>query len=469
MEPNIEIKDLLVKIGNRNEFLEKIKSGVLINSNIDSVINVRVLENIINKFSEHYYLKERGLDKGGNELALILDNIFKALSINKKNEIINEFKNIENNIIYNGKSINLITKNNKEIPFLNLIKMKLLKPLEVFLEQGYLPSENESLFFIQKSLKKDLDSKYINLIKEPNNNEVFEALEKEIMKYGKKEPRSSEIMNNLLYSNEKVKELFFNIIESDRSKDRHIPYFIKNERDKNTDGSLITKLIMMEDLNGIHFLLSNGFKLNLKEYSLMYLPLRELEKKDEPNFADKGIVCKSILAELDKYPLEYKKELVLNISRHLCDNFQEKKSDLLFMVKHMLVEVFDTLNERERFDMLGIKQNYIAPLMVYMLNKEAQEYFLLMFGSNKYDLERMSLKIAYKNSLDNIFKEEYNEIFNKLLNTYSTEKISEINEEIKNDNKSDNYMKKLSVLLENHILKESFSNKNNFTGKKLRM
>lgn len=56
--------------------------------------------------------------------------------------------------------------------------MKLLKPLEVFLEQGYLPSENESLFFIQKSLKKDLDPKYINLIKEPNNNEVFEALEK---------------------------------------------------------------------------------------------------------------------------------------------------------------------------------------------------------------------------------------------------------------------------------------------------
>lgn len=469
MEPNTEIKDLLIKINNRGEFLEKIKSGVLINSNIDSVINVRVLENIINKFSEHYYLKERGFDKGGNELAFILNNIFNTLSINKKNEIINEFKNIENNIIYNGKSINLITKNNKEIPFLNLIKMKLLKPLEVFLEQGYLPSENESLFFIQKSLKKDLDSKYINLIKEPNNNEVFEALEKEIMKYDKKEPRSSEIMNNLLYSNEKVKELFFNIIESDRSKDRHIPYFIKNEGDKNKDGSLITKLIMMEDLNGIHFLLSNGFKLNLKEYSLMYLPLRELEKKDEPNFADKGIVCKLILTELDKYPLEYKKELVLNVSRHLCDNFSEKKSDLLFMVKDMLAEVFDTLNERERFEMLGIKQNYMAPLMVYMLNKEAQEYFLLMFGSNKYDLEKMSLKIAYKNSLENIFKEEYNEIFNKLLNTYSTEKISEINEEIKNNNKSDNYMKKLSVLLENHILKESFSNKNDFTGKKLRI
>lgn len=468
MEQNIGIEDLF-NIDNRRDLLGKIKSGVLKNSNIDNIFNITVLENIINRFSEHYYLKEHGVEKVNDELAFILENIFNCLSINRKNEIINELKDIENNIIYNGKSINLITKNNQKIPFLNLIKMKLLKPLEVFLEQGYLPSENESLFFIQKSLKKDLDPKYINLIKEPNNNEVFEALEKEIMKYGKKEHRSSEIMNNLLYSNEKVKELFFNIIESDRSKDRHIPYFITNERDKNTDGSLITKLIMMEDLNGIHFLLSNGFKLNLKEYSLMYLPLRELEKKEEPNFADKGIVCKSILTELDKYPLEYKKELVLNISRHLCDNFSEKKSDLLFMIKDMLAEVFDTLNERERFEMLGIKQNYIAPLMVYMLNKEAQEYFLLMFGSNKYDLERMSLKIAYKNSLDNIFKDEYKEIFNQLMNSYTIDKISQINEEIKNDNKSDDYMKKLSVLLENHILKESFADKNNVTNKKLRI
>lgn len=468
MEQNIGIEDLF-NIDNRRDLLGKIKSGVLKNSNIDNIFNITVLENIINRFSEHYYLKEHGVEKVNDELAFILENIFNCLSINRKNEIINELKEIEKNIIYNGKSINLITKNNQKIPFLNLIKMKLLKPLEVFLEQGYLPSENESLFFIQKSLKKDLDPKYINLIKEPNNNEVFEALEKEIMKYGKKEHRSSEIMNNLLYSNEKVKELFFNIIESDRSKDRHIPYFITNERDKNTDGSLITKLIMMEDLNGIHFLLSNGFKLNLKEYSLMYLPLRELEKKEEPNFADKGIVCKSILTELDKYPLEYKKELVLNISRHLCDNFSEKKSDLLFMIKDMLAEVFDTLNERERFEMLGIKQNYIAPLMVYMLNKEAQEYFLLMFGSNKYDLERMSLKIAYKNSLDNIFKDEYKEIFNQLMNSYTIDKISQINEEIKNDNKSDDYMKKLSVLLENHILKESFSDKNNVTNKKLRI
>ena len=468
MEQNIGIEDLF-NIDNRRYLLGKIKSGVLKNSNIDNIFNITVLENIINRFSEHYYLKEHGIEKVNDELAIILDNIFNSLSVNRKNEIINELKEIEKNIIYNGKSINLITKNNHKIPFLNLIKMKLLKPLEVFLEQGYLPSENESLFFIQKSLKKDLEPKYINLIKEPNNNEVFEALEKEIMKYGKKEHRSSEIMNNLLYSNEKVKELFFNIIESDRSKDRHIPYFITNERDKNTDGSLITKLIMMEDLNGIHFLLSNGFKLNLKEYSLMYLPLRELEKKEEPNFADKGIVCKSILTELDKYPLEYKKELVLNISRHLCDNFSEKKSDLLFMIKDMLAEVFDTLNERERFEMLGIKQNYIAPLMVYMLNKEAQEYFLLMFGSNKYDLERMSLKIAYKNSLDNIFKDEYKEIFNQLMNSYTIDKISQINEEIKNDNKSDDYMKKLSVLLENHILKESFADKNNVTNKKLRI
>lgn len=468
MEQNIGIEDLF-NIDNRRDLLGKIKSGVLKNSNIDNIFNITVLEDIINRFSQHYYLKEHGIEKVNDELAIILDNIFNSLSVNRKNEIINELKEIEKNIIYNGKSINLITKNNHKIPFLNLIKMKLLKPLEVFLEQGYLPSENESLFFIQKSLKKDLDPKYINLIKEPNNNEVFEALEKEIMKYGKKEHRSSEIMNNLLYSNEKVKELFFNIIESDRSKDRHIPYFITNERDKNTDGSLITKLIMMEDLNGIHFLLSNGFKLNLKEYSLMYLPLRELEKKEEPNFADKGIVCKSILTELDKYPLEYKKELVLNISRHLCDNFSEKKSDLLFMIKDMLAEVFDTLNERERFEMLGIKQNYIAPLMVYMLNKEAQEYFLLMFGSNKYDLERMSLKIAYKNSLDNIFKDEYKEIFNQLMNSYTIDKISQINEEIKNDNKSDDYMKKLSVLLENHILKESFADKNNVTNKKLRI
>lgn len=468
MEQNIGIEDLF-NIDNRRDLLGKIKSGVLKNSNIDNIFNITVLEDIINRFSQHYYLKEHGIEKVNDELAIILDNIFNSLSVNRKNEIINELKEIEKNIIYNGKSINLITKNNHKIPFLNLIKMKLLKPLEVFLEQGYLPSENESLFFIQKSLKKDLDPKYINLIKEPNNNEVFEALEKEIMKYGKKEHRSSEIMNNLLYSNEKVKELFFNIIESDRSKDRHIPYFITNERDKNTDGSLITKLIMMEDLNGIHFLLSNGFKLNLKEYSLMYLPLRELEKKEEPNFADKGIVCKSILTELDKYPLEYKKELVLNISRHLCDNFSEKKSDLLFMIKDILAEVFDTLNERERFEMLGIKQNYIAPLMVYMLNKEAQEYFLLMFGSNKYDLERMSLKIAYKNSLDNIFKDEYKEIFNQLMNSYTIDKISQINEEIKNDNKSDDYMKKLSVLLENHILKESFADKNNVTNKKLRI
>lgn len=468
MEQNIGIEDLF-NIDNRRDLLGKIKSGVLKNSHIDNIFNITVLEDIINRFSQHYYLKEHGIEKVNDELAIILDNIFNSLSVNRKNEIINELKEIEKNIIYNGKSINLITKNNHKIPFLNLIKMKLLKPLEVFLEQGYLPSENESLFFIQKSLKKDLDPKYINLIKEPNNNEVFEALEKEIMKYGKKEHRSSEIMNNLLYSNEKVKELFFNIIESDRAKDRHIPYFIKNERDKNTDGSLITKLIMMEDLNGIHFLLSNGFKLNLKEYSLMYLPLRELEKKDEPNFADKGVVCKSILTELNKYPLEYKKELVLNISRHLCDNFSEKKSDLLFMVKDMLAEVFDTLNERERFEMLGIKQNYIAPLMVYMLNKEAQEYFLLMFGSNKYDLERMSLKIAYKNSLDNIFKDEYKEIFNQLMNSYTIDKISQINEEIKNDNKSDDYMKKLSVLLENHILKESFADKNNVTNKKLRI
>lgn len=468
MEQNIGIEDLF-NIDNRRDLLGKIKSGVLKNSNIDNIFNITVLEDIINRFSQHYYLKEHGIEKVNDELAIILDNIFNSLSVNRKNEIINELKEIEKNIIYNGKSINLITKNNHKIPFLNLIKMKLLKPLEVFLEQGYLPSENESLFFIQKSLKKDLDPKYINLIKEPNNNEVFEALEKEIMKYGKKEHRSSEIMNNLLYSNEKVKELFFNIIESDRSKDRHIPYFITNERDKNTDGSLITKLIMMEDLNGIHFLLSNSFKLNLKEYSLMYLPLRELEKKEEPNFADKGIVCKSILTELDKYPLEYKKELVLNISRHLCDNFSEKKSDLLFMIKDMLAEVFDTLNERERFEMLGIKQNYIAPLMVYMLNKEAQEYFLLMFGSNKYDLERMSLKIAYKNSLDNIFKDEYKEIFNQLMNSYTIDKISQINEEIKNDNKSDDYMKKLSVLLENHILKESFADKNNVTNKKLRI
>ena len=468
MEQNIGIEDLF-NIDNRRDLLGKIKSGVLKNSNIDNIFNITVLEDIINRFSQHYYLKEHGIEKVNDELAIILDNIFNSLSVNRKNEIINELKEIERNIIYNGKSINLITKNNHKIPFLNLIKMKLLKPLEVFLEQGYIPSENESLFLIQKSLKKDLDPKYINLIKEPNNNEVFEALEKEIMKYGKKEHRSSEIMNNLLYSNEKVKELFFNIIESDRSKDRHIPYFITNERDKNTDGSLITKLIMMEDLNGIHFLLSNGFKLNLKEYSLMYLPLRELEKKEEPNFADKGIVCKSILTELDKYPLEYKKELVLNISRHLCDNFSEKKSDLLFMIKDMLAEVFDTLNERERFEMLGIKQNYIAPLMVYMLNKEAQEYFLLMFGSNKYDLERMSLKIAYKNSLDNIFKDEYKEIFNQLMNSYTIDKISQINEEIKNDNKSDDYMKKLSVLLENHILKESFADKNNVTNKKLRI
>lgn len=469
MEQNIGIEDLF-NIDNRRDLLGKIKSGVLKNSNIDNIFNITVLEDIINRFSQHYYLKEHGIEKVNDELAIILDNIFNSLSVNRKNEIINELKEIEKNIIYNGKSINLITKNNHKIPFLNLIKMKLLKPLEVFLEQGYLPSENESLFFIQKSLKKDLDPKYINLIKEPNNNEVFEALEKEIMKYGKKEHRSSEIMNNLLYSNEKVKELFFNIIESDRSKDRHIPYFITNERDKNTDGSLITKLIMMEDLNGIHFLLSNGFKLNLKEYSLMYLPLRELEKKEEPNFADKGIVCKSILTELDKYPLEYKKELVLNISRHLCDNFSEKKSDLLFMIKDMLAEIFDTLNERERFEMLGIKQNYIAPLMVYMLNKEAQEYFLLMFGSNKYDLERMSLKIAYRNSNnDNIFKDEYKEIFNQLMNSYTINKISQINEEIKNDNKSDDYMKKLSVLLENHILKESFADKNNVTNKKLRI
>lgn len=139
------------------------------------------------------------------------------------------------------------------------------------------------------------------------------------------------------------------------------------------------------------------------------------------------------------------------------------------MIKDMLAEVFDTLNERERFEMLGIKQNYIAPLMVYMLNKEAQEYFLLMFGSNKYDLERMSLKIAYKNSLDNIFKDEYKEIFNQLMNSYTIDKISQINEEIKNDNKSDDYMKKLSVLLENHILKESFADKNNVTNKKLRI
>lgn len=232
MEQNIGIEDLF-NIDNRRDLLGKIKSGVLKNSNIDNIFNITVLEDIINRFSQHYYLKEHGIEKVNDELAIILDNIFNSLSVNRKNEIINELKEIERNIIYNGKSINLITKNNHKIPFLNLIKMKLLKPLEVFLEQGYIPSENESLFLIQKSLKKDLKTKYINLIKEPNHDEAIEALEKEIMKYDKKESRSSEIMNNLLYSTEEMKNSFFEKIYSERIKDKEIPYFINTEKQKN--------------------------------------------------------------------------------------------------------------------------------------------------------------------------------------------------------------------------------------------
>lgn len=469
MEQNIGIEDLF-NIDNRRDLLGKIKSGVLKNSNIDNIFNITVLEDIINRFSQHYYLKEHGIEKVNDELAIILDNIFNSLSVNRKNEIINELKEIERNIIYNGKSINLITKNNHKIPFLNLIKMKLLKPLEVFLEQGYIPSENESLFLIQKSLKKDLKTKYINLIKEPNHDEAIEALEKEIMKYDKKESRSSEIMNNLLYSTEEMKNSFFEKIYSERIKDKEIPYFINTERNKRTNGSLITKLIIMEDLNGIDFLLSNGFKLNFKEYCLMYLPLNNLEEESESNFKNKEEVCNSILKELKKYSHEYKKELVLNVSKYLYDNIKEKKSNLVFMVKDLIIEVFDSLNERERFELLGIRENYMAPLMVYMLKKEPQDYFLEMFKSTKNDIERMSLKIAYRNSNnDNIFKDEYKEIFNQLMNSYTINKISQINEEIKNDNKSDDYMKKLSVLLENHILKESFADKNNVTNKKLRI
>lgn len=469
MEQNIGTEDLF-NVKNHEDFLEKIKSGVLKKSNIDNIFNITVLENIVNKFSEHYYLKGNGIEKSNNELAFILDNIFNALSVNRKNEIINELKEIENNIIYNGKSINLITKSNQKIPFLNLIKIKLLKPLEVFLEQGYIPSENESLFFIQKSLKKDLNTKYIHLIKEPNHNEAIEALEKEIMKYDKKEPRSSEIMNNLLYSTEEIKNIFFEKIYSERIKDKEIPYFINTERNKRTNGSLITKLIVMEDLNGIDFLLSNGFKLNLKEYCLMYLPLNTLEQENESNFNNKEQVCHSILKELNKYSLEYKKELVLNIGTYLYDNLEQKKSNLVFMVKNLIMEVFASLNERERFELLGIKENYMTPLMVYLLKKEPQDYFLEMFKSTKNDIERMSLKIAYRNSInDNIFKDEYKDIFNQLMDTYTIDKISQINEEIKNDFKSDNPMRNLSVLLENHILKESISTDKNITSKKLRM
>lgn len=88
MGQNIGIKNLF-NINNRKDLLEQIKLGILKNSNIDNIFNITVLENIINKFSEHHYLKENGLEKSSDELAFILDNVFNALSINRKKEIIN--------------------------------------------------------------------------------------------------------------------------------------------------------------------------------------------------------------------------------------------------------------------------------------------------------------------------------------------------------------------------------------------
>ena len=96
MGQNIEIKNLF-NINNRKDLLEQIKLGILKNSNIDNIFNITVLENIINRFSEHYYLKEHGIEKVNDELAIILDNIFNSLSVNRKNEIINELKEIEKN------------------------------------------------------------------------------------------------------------------------------------------------------------------------------------------------------------------------------------------------------------------------------------------------------------------------------------------------------------------------------------
>lgn len=378
-------------------------------------------------------------------------------SSTEKNDFINLLKQKESEIVYNGESINLLTKNNNSIPFYQLIKMKLIKPIELFLESGYNISQRESAFILQKGLYGKIETSLLKNDKNvPDINSVWEALKKELEKsHNGIYNRDFKLMNNILHTIKK--EDVFNLLEKEKEKDFLMPYFFKYNNKLN-ESSTFLQCIIKKDLNSIYLMLKNDFTLSIKEYALMYLPLL-LDKKffnEEKNFPNFYENREYIIQKLNTYPKEYKKELTVNIIKEIDSNFNPD-IDILFGLRNIIIETLSEFTEREKFDVLNLKNTSVMPLFVSLINnKEDQSFYVKLFGAKETEIPRMCLKTIYKGMTNSsIYKNVYKDLLvNKIASFSFVEKESVIND-LKSEKEKSSY--ELLSIIEKAMLEEKMN------------
>lgn len=364
-------------------------------------------------------------------------------------------------------SINVLTKKSNELPFYQLIKFRLPKVIQLFIDQGYTPDSKEKQIMLDKGLYSKINYSSSSYAHEaPDAYLVFSSIKKELSKFSQGLINRNLNVIDDLFSTVK-KEDILGFFEKEREKDLLTPYFYDSYARDIDDSSIVIKCIIKNDLNGIYALLKNDFTLNFKEYCLMYLPLL-LDKKDfkiEKNFPEFYKNREFIIQKLNTYPKEYKKELSLNIMREVNTIRNSSDADILFSLKDIIISPFADFNEKEKFEFIKLRNTPVFSLFIGMLNDEDRNFFIKLFNRKEIEFPGIFLKNIYsKIKQETFYKEEYERLFISKLDTYSIEEKQHVVDIIRSEKLQESEEKKainieLACIIERDILSENITPK----------
>lgn len=387
----------------------------------------------------------------------VMNDIFHKKTVEEKTQFIKtlmEKSSMKEDLNATLKSLS----NNVDTPIYKIIKFKANKVIDLLIEQGYVLNETEKKHIVEKGLYEKLNQKLIsNFDFKTDKDSIIPLIKKELKKLTQQHSSTLNYINNLFSINKNKQEILDYFYE-ERELDFYLPYYITEANFKNKDKeySTMVECIKKNNIKGILSLLDNGFILNLKEYALLSINIFSARGVDE-NTPENIEIQKLMIKKLNTYPLEYKKEFVINIGKQV--NFTNKNHiDILFDLKDIVVDGISILTEREKFELSSFQNLETAPIYLYFLkNKEDKSFFLKLFDFPEEHFNKLILFYVYnltKNKTPN--KKIYEELFDSMINNFSREEKQYIIEllhiELKNQSKKEDNIGIVMSILEKNLL-----------------
>lgn len=410
---------------NKKQFLNIVKVN-------PSYIEAKKILSLIQHNAEH---KEILLDM------LTPENIFRMLvsstkeseknNINKIKFILSLFPdNVKDNFIksFYEKANNLNPDNtdsvmvNKNTPVAYMILKKMDGILDYFLSLGYELNNTEKGYLSGKKLQHENINNYetmVNIASSSGKN-ASKKLEQFLSSLSDLEKNSLlSQLHNVSLEKEKETAEFYSIKETK-----------KKLKEESAKASLSTGFILNGNKDLLIILLRHGYELTKKEYSLSYIIFSKW--LDNTTVKENSPLEKSfeIAQSLKEYPVEYKKDLLLNVLSSIADksikinDIRLELNDLLPVINYLLKEeVIDLPSNSIPIrlslnDYNHLKEDTLYPLTLTLLNNtnfgesiNSKEDFLKKIclsntftithrsGRHEYEIDIIKdLLLAYENS-----------------------------------------------------------------------